>query len=91
MITAHHCYGMTAMTALTAQNTQKVYNIHEIPVDFFKQSLDAVLADITPDVIKTGMLGSAAHVGALVKALEDSGRKYRLVVDPVRSEMHWKD
>lgn len=54
VITAHGCYGMTAITALTAQNTEGVRGIHIVPPEFLRSSLEAVLDDIGADVIKTG-------------------------------------
>ncbi|KAI5803926.1 Phosphomethylpyrimidine kinase-domain-containing protein [Geopyxis carbonaria] len=84
VITAHGCYGMTAMTALTAQDTTGVKGIHKVPVEHFQQSLKMVLLDIPPDVIKTGMLTSSEHIGAMMKTLADTGNNYRyLIVDPV--------
>lgn len=45
---------MTATTALTAQNTKGVYGIHEVPVDFLRKQIDAVVEDVGVDVVKTG-------------------------------------
>lgn len=33
-ITAHQCYGMTAITTLTAQNTKGVVDTLDVPYDF---------------------------------------------------------
>jgi hydroxymethylpyrimidine/phosphomethylpyrimidine kinase len=75
-------YGMAAITALTAQNTVAVTGVHEVPPDFIAQQIDAVFADIVPDSVKTGMLGSAAVVRVVAeKARQHSFRN--LVVDPV--------
>ncbi|KAI7092785.1 hypothetical protein KC352_g40138, partial [Hortaea werneckii] len=52
-IAAHSCYAMTATTALTAQNTQGVSGIHETPPDFVRKQIDACVADIGVDVVKT--------------------------------------
>lgn len=57
VITAHGCYGMTAITALTVQNTEGVKGIHVVPPEFLRSSLEAVLDDIGADVIKTGQSG----------------------------------
>ncbi|KAI6814455.1 hypothetical protein KC340_g16361 [Hortaea werneckii] len=81
-IAAHGCYAMTATTALTAQNTQGVSGIHETPPDFVRKQIDACVADIGVDVVKTGMLASAETVNVVAKSLQ----KYELdvsVVDPV--------
>ncbi|KAI7659577.1 hypothetical protein KC319_g8917, partial [Hortaea werneckii] len=55
-IAAHSCYAMTATTALTAQNTQGVSGIHETPPDFVRKQIDACVADIGVDVVKTGII-----------------------------------
>ncbi|KAI6877151.1 hypothetical protein KC334_g17783, partial [Hortaea werneckii] len=81
-IAAHRCYAMTATTALTAQNTQGVSGIHETPPDFVRKQIDACVADIGVDVVKTGMLASAETVNLVAESLQ----KYELgvsVVDPV--------
>ena len=75
-------FGMSAVTALTAQNTLGVKGIHEVPARFVAQQMEAVLADIGVDAMKTGMLGNSA----IVRAVCQIARKYRLakiVVDPV--------
>ena len=75
-------YGTSAVTALTAQNTLGVKSIHRVPADFVVQQMEAVLADIGADAMKTGMLVNSAIVRAVCRV----ARKYRLskiVVDPV--------
>ncbi|KAF2772850.1 hypothetical protein EJ03DRAFT_265978 [Teratosphaeria nubilosa] len=82
VIAAHGLYAMTATTALTAQNTQGVEGIHETPPDFVKKQIDACAADISIDVVKTGMLANTDTV----KVVADSLRQHaveRSVVDPV--------
>src|SRR5262245_19327670 len=75
-------YGMSVITALTAQNTVGVGGVFEVPAEFVARQLDAVLTDISPHAVKTGMLG---NVG-IVDVVADRIRRYRLdkvVVDPV--------
>ncbi|KAF2398490.1 hypothetical protein EJ06DRAFT_544160 [Trichodelitschia bisporula] len=82
VIAAHGCYAMTATTALTAQNTKGVYGIHETPSEFVQQQIDVCIEDIGVDVVKTGMLASAATVSVVADAV----RRHNvptLVVDPV--------
>lgn len=75
-------YGMAAITALTAQNTVAVSGVREVPPDFIAEQIDAVFADIVPDAVKTGMLGSAAVVRVVAaKARQHNFRNF--VVDPV--------
>ena len=83
-ITALCAYAATAITAVTVQNTNGVSRSHAIPPEIVADQINAVLADIGADAVKTGMLVSAAVVGAVA----DSLRNYReipLVVDTVMS------
>ncbi|KAI1432739.1 Phosphomethylpyrimidine kinase-domain-containing protein [Xylaria sp. CBS 124048] len=82
VVAAHGCYAMTATTALTAQNTMGVDGIHLIPPEFTRKQIDAVFRDIPPNIVKTGMLGSAATVKMLAQAFVDHEVE-RLVLDPV--------
>ena len=75
-------YGMSVIAALTAQNTVGVVNSLDVPAAFVAEQLDAVLSDIRPMAVKTGMLGQADVVDVVSSRL----RKYavgNLVVDPV--------
>ena len=74
-------HGMAAIVALTAQNTMGVRGIHEVPPDFVRAQIDAVLDDIGADAAKTGMLFSAELIEAVAEAL--APRALPLVVDPV--------
>ena len=74
-------HGMAAVVALTAQNTVEVRSIHEVPPDFVRAQIDAVLDDIGADAAKTGMLLSAAIIEAVADELTGAGLP--LVVDPV--------
>lgn len=78
---AHGVYGMAALTALTAQNTRGVSGVHGVPPDFVRAQVAAVLADIPPDAVKLGMLGSAAVTRAVADALADYDGP--VVLDPV--------
>ncbi|TGZ83786.1 phosphomethylpyrimidine kinase [Ascodesmis nigricans] len=83
VITTHGCYGMTTITALTAQNTRGVRDIHVVPPSFVRSSLEAVLDDIKPDVIKIGMLAARETIEVVMNVLEAGSEKYDLVLDPV--------
>jgi len=75
-------YGTCAITAVTAQNTQGVTAVHYLPPEMVAEQIDAVVADIGCDAVKTGMLGTAAIVEVVAaKILEH--RLKNLVVDPV--------
>ncbi len=75
-------FGMTALTAITAQNTMEVRGILEVPPEFVGEQMEAVLADIGADAMKTGMLGSAETVRVVAEKVRKH-RISRLVVDPV--------
>ena len=75
-------YGASVITALTAQNTRGVTGIHAAPADFVTAQLEAVLADIPVDVVKTGMLFSAPIIAAVADTLRRFHRRL-VVVDPV--------
>jgi hydroxymethylpyrimidine/phosphomethylpyrimidine kinase len=75
------CHGMSAIVALTAQNTTGVTGVLEVPPEFVRAQLEAVLDDIGADAAKTGMLFSAAAIETVADVLAD--RPVPLVVDPV--------
>lgn len=81
--TAMGGFAMTAITAITVQNTLGVHGIHEVPVDFVRAQMKAVLEDIGADAVKTGMLHSAAMVEAVAAELGEHAEVPFLVVDPV--------
>ncbi|MDH3240309.1 MAG: bifunctional hydroxymethylpyrimidine kinase/phosphomethylpyrimidine kinase [Alphaproteobacteria bacterium] len=82
-VTALGGYAATAITALTAQNTLGVQGIFPVDPAFIEDQIAAVLDDIGADCIKTGMLGDAAVITAVVKALEERAPDIPVVVDPV--------
>lgn len=82
-VTALGGYAATAITALTAQDTTGVHGVFGVPVDFIRQQMRLVLADIGADCVKTGMLHNAEVIGAVSDVLENEGAGIPLVVDPV--------
>ncbi|KAF0114504.1 MAG: hydroxymethylpyrimidine/phosphomethylpyrimidine kinase [Rhodospirillaceae bacterium] len=82
-ITALGGYAMTAITALTAQNTLGVFDIHEVPPAFIARQMSLCLEDIGADVIKTGMLATAAVIETIGAVLDARAPALPLVVDPV--------
>lgn len=80
--TALGAYAMTAITAVTAQNTCGVTTWQPVADELLAEQLRAVLSDITPLAVKTGMVPSASHI----RIIADAIRHYSLrnvVVDPV--------
>jgi hydroxymethylpyrimidine/phosphomethylpyrimidine kinase len=75
-------HGMTALTAITAQNTVAVTGVWPVPGEAIVAQVRAVTEDIGVDAVKIGMLGSAATITAVSKALDLVGDA-PIVVDPV--------
>jgi hydroxymethylpyrimidine/phosphomethylpyrimidine kinase len=75
-------YGTSAITAVTAQNTVGVTRIAALSPAMVIAQIDAVLADIGADALKTGMLANAAIIAAVATAIRD-GNLRNVVVDPV--------
>jgi hydroxymethylpyrimidine/phosphomethylpyrimidine kinase len=82
-VTALGGYAMTAITAVTVQNTLGVTNVHPIPPEIVREQIEAVMSDLGADTWKLGMLGSAAHVRAVMEAWYAVGGGAPVVLDPV--------
>lgn len=72
-------HGACVVTAVTAQDTTGVRAVHRVPYDVVTAQLDAVLEDLDPVAVKTGMLAGADVVRLVAERC--AGRI--LVVDPV--------
>lgn len=75
-------FGTSAITAVTAQNTLGVQMTHVIPTEVVDAQITAVVSDLRPAAVKTGMLATAATVEAIA-ARARCGDLSNLVVDPV--------
>src|SRR6476659_774616 len=75
------CHGSSAIVALTAQNTVGVTDVLEVPPEFVRAQLEAVVSDIGVDAAKTGMLFSAPIIETVADFL--AAHPVPLVVDPV--------
>jgi hydroxymethylpyrimidine/phosphomethylpyrimidine kinase len=73
---------MTAITAITAQNTVGVTAVHPVPPGLILAQVEAVVDDIGLDAVKVGMVGTAAAIEAVARALDLVGAA-PVVVDPV--------
>ncbi|MDQ6522710.1 bifunctional hydroxymethylpyrimidine kinase/phosphomethylpyrimidine kinase [Nocardioides sp. LHD-245] len=72
-------HGACVVTAVTAQDTTGVRAIHAVPHDIVAAQLDAVLEDLDPVAVKTGMLATPEVVRLVAERCADR----LLVVDPV--------
>jgi hydroxymethylpyrimidine/phosphomethylpyrimidine kinase len=75
-------YGTSAITAVTAQNTQSVLAVFELPPGIVAAQIDAIVADIGADAVKTGMLSNAGIIETVAARVREHGLR-PLVVDPV--------
>ncbi|WP_439529733.1 bifunctional hydroxymethylpyrimidine kinase/phosphomethylpyrimidine kinase [Pannonibacter sp.] len=75
-------YGASVLTALTAQNTHGVTAIHDVPPQFVRAQMDAVLGDLSVDAIKIGMLSRPDVILAVAAGL-DAHAPRPVVLDPV--------
>jgi hydroxymethylpyrimidine/phosphomethylpyrimidine kinase len=79
---AHGVYGTSAITAVTAQHTAAVLQVVPLEVDAVMAQVHAVLGDLPPVAVKTGMLATPE----IVRAVADLAARQllpHLVVDPV--------
>ena len=67
--TVTQVYGASVITCITAQNTQGVHAIQPLPLNIIKAQLDAVLDDLKPVAIKTGMLYSKEIIKIVAEKL----------------------
>ena len=74
-------YGATAITAITAQNTLGVHSQLSIAPHMVYDQIIAVMDDLSPSVIKIGMLSNAEIVVAVTEAL--SHYSIPIILDPV--------
>lgn len=72
-------HGACVVTAVTAQDTTGVHAVHPVPYDVVAAQLDAVLEDLEPVAVKTGMLATPEVVRLVAERCADR----LLVVDPV--------
>lgn len=82
---AHGLHGAGVVTALTVQDTQRVYQVLPAFPNVVLEQLRTLLRDVSPDVVKIGMLGTddvARNVELGLREL-DPARRVPVVIDPV--------
>ena len=75
-------YGTCAVTAITAQSTRGVSGVQDVSPEMVAAQIDAVVEDIRPDAVKTGMLASDPIIEVVAAKVREHGLP-NLVVDPV--------
>lgn len=79
---AYGVHGTSAITAVTAQNTLGVTAVQEIELSVIAAQIDAVVDDMHPVAVKTGMLSSPGIVSLVAEKAKEHNWQ-TLVVDPV--------
>ncbi len=75
-------YGISAVSAITSQNTSGVRDTFPLEAEVLERQLSTLLEDITPQVLKTGMLYSKENVEVVAKVIREYNLR-NLVIDPV--------
>lgn len=83
-------FGMAVPAALTVQNSSGVSAVEPVSARMLSKQLEALLSDIKPDAIKTGMLLTRQNVNAIAAAVREF-RIRKLVIDPVLRSSSGKD
>lgn len=83
-LAAMGCHAAPVVTALTVQDTTAVKRFQLVEVDLIRAQMQAVLDDMKPSVVKTGMLGSGDIV-TVVSGLLSERPDIKIIVDPVLS------
>lgn len=74
-------YGATAITAITAQNTYGVNSQFALPAKMVYDQIVAVMEDISPSVVKIGMLSNVEITNAVADVLSEY--QCSIILDPV--------
>jgi hydroxymethylpyrimidine/phosphomethylpyrimidine kinase len=75
-------FGTSVLTAVTAQNTLGVVGWEAVPTDLISAQLDAVVSDLRPAALKSGMLADTDVVRAVASGIRMHGLA-PYVLDPV--------
>jgi hydroxymethylpyrimidine/phosphomethylpyrimidine kinase len=75
-------FGISVVTAITAQNTLGVRRWEPVSPKLVREQLDAVVDDLKPDAVKSGMLANTAIVRTVAKGIAEHALD-NYVLDPV--------
>lgn len=81
-VAALGCHPLSVLTALTAQDTRGVHGVQAVQAGWVEAQARRLLEDMPVDAFKIGVLGSAANVEAVARAIEQRPR-LPVVLDPV--------
>jgi hydroxymethylpyrimidine/phosphomethylpyrimidine kinase len=75
-------WAASVVTAIVVQNSRGVSAVHPLPLSQVEQQAVAVLDDLAPSAVKSGVLADAAIVHCLARLLHER-TELPLVIDPV--------
>src|SRR6185312_4495731 len=75
-------HGTSALTCITAQNPRRVLAIQACRPEIVRGQIDAIMEELPPAAVKTGMLYSTEII-RVVAGFFERHRRIPLVVDPV--------
>jgi hydroxymethylpyrimidine/phosphomethylpyrimidine kinase len=75
-------HGASAITSVTAQDSRIVSSVLTLPDDIVEAQIDMVMNDLSPGVVKLGMLGNARMVELVARKI-DQWKPSKVVLDPV--------
>jgi hydroxymethylpyrimidine/phosphomethylpyrimidine kinase len=75
-------FGMAVPAAMTVQNSRGVAAVEAVSARMFSRQLEALLSDIRPHAVKTGMLLTRQNITTVAKAARTFGIR-NLIIDPV--------
>ncbi len=83
-LSAMGCHAAPVVTAITVQDTVEVRSFQPIEASLIEAQIRAVLDDLSPSVVKTGMLVSS-EITSVISSLLGEHPEIKLIVDPVMS------
>ena len=73
---------LTAITTVTMQTTLGIQEFFDLPANVLEQQVEAIMDDMSPAVVKIGMLRNQGQVKAVVRMLKRYSPRW-IVYDPV--------
>ncbi len=83
-LSAMGCHAAPVVTAITDQDTLAVRNFQPLEASLIEAQIRAVLDDLSPSVVKTGMLVTSEII-SVVSSLLGKHPEIRIIADPVMS------
>lgn len=75
-------YAVSVITSITVQNTIGIQDFYNIPPEVISGQIEAIVNDVQPQVVKIGMIRSAAAVRSITESLRKYPPLY-VIYDPV--------